>query len=167
LVLPRELADEIHIEKIEVEPNSFIAGKTISQIHRSKNTGALVIQILRGMEIIDLPVNTEIIFPMDILIILGTDRQIMDFKEAAEEKLKPRDSASVEMELFQITLQESSPMVGENANITHIRNKFGVLLVGLEGEESNTFIRTTSATIIQPGDTVWVVGEKFKVKDLR
>ncbi len=167
LVLPRELADEIHIEKIEVEPNSFISGKTISQIHRSKNTGALVIQILRGMEIIDLPVNTEIIFPMDILIILGTDRQIMDFKEAAEEKLKPRDSASVEMELFQITLQESSPMVGENANITHIRNKFGVLLVGLEGEESNTFIRTTSATIIQPGDTVWVVGEKFKVKDLR
>ncbi|MBR5184249.1 MAG: TrkA C-terminal domain-containing protein, partial [Bacteroidales bacterium] len=64
------------------------------------------------------------------------------------------------------TLGESSPMVGENANITNIREKFGVLLVGLEGEESNTFIRTTSATIIQPGDTVWVVGEKNKVKEL-
>jgi K+/H+ antiporter YhaU regulatory subunit KhtT len=41
-----------------------------------------------------------------------------------------------------------------------------VLLVGLEGEESNTFIRTTSATTIQAGDTVWVVGEKNKVKEL-
>jgi CPA2 family monovalent cation:H+ antiporter-2 len=166
LILPRELADEMHIEKVEVEPNSFMAGKTISQIHRSKQTGALVIQMIRGLETIDLPANSEIIFPMDILIILGTDKQIMDFKEASEEKVKPREGVSSEMELFQITLGEDSPMVGENGNITNIREKFGVLLVGLEGEESNTFIRTTSATMIQAGDTVWVVGEKQKVKEL-
>lgn len=126
-----------------------------------------MLQILRGMEIIDLPANTEIIFPMDILIILGTDRQIMDFKEAAEEKLDQNMGQGAELELFQITLDESSPLVGENGNITNIREKFGVLLVGLEGEESNTFIRTTSATIIKSGDTVWVVGEKHKVKNLR
>lgn len=166
LILPRELADEIHIEKVEVEPNSFMAGKTISQIHKSKNTGALIIQMVRGLETIDLPVNSEIIFPMDILIILGTDKQIMEFKEAAEETVQPREWSHAEMELFQITLCDSSPMIGENANITNIREKFGVLLVGLECEESNTFIRTTSATIIQPGDTVWVVGEKNKVKEL-
>lgn len=166
LILPRELADEIHIEKVEVEPNSFMAGKTISQIHRSKQTGALVIQMVRGLETIDLPVNSEVILPMDILIILGTDRQIMEFKEAAEETVQPREWSHAEMELFQITLGDTSPMVGENANITHIREKFGVLLVGLEGEESNTFIRTTSATTIQAGDTVWVVGEKNKVKEL-
>ena len=166
LILPRELADEIHIEKVEVEPNSFMAGKTISQIHKSKQTGALVIQMVRGLETIDLPVNSEIIFPMDILIILGTDKQIMEFKEAAEETVQPREWSHAEMELFQITLGDTSPMVGENANITNIREKFGVLLVGLEGEENNTFIRTTSATIIQAGDTVWVVGEKNKVKRL-
>lgn len=167
LIMPRELADEMHIEKVEVEPNSSLQGKNISQIHHSKKTGALVLQILRGMEIIDLPANTEIIFPMDILIILGTDRQIMDFKEAAEEKLDQNMGQGAELELFQITLDESSPLVGENGNITNIREKFGVLLVGLEGEESNTFIRTTSATIIKSGDTVWVVGEKHKVKNLR
>ena len=166
LILPRELADEIHIEKVEVEPNSFMAGKTISQIHRSKQTGALVIQMVRGLGTIDLPVNSEVIFPMDILIILGTDRQIMEFKEAAEETVQPREWSRAEMELFQITLGDTSPMVGENGNITNIREKFGVLLVGLEGEESNTFIRTTSATTIQAGDTVWVVGEKNKVKEL-
>ena len=103
---------------------------------------------------------------MDILIILGTDKQIMEFKEASEERVSPREGTSAEMELFQVTLGDTSPMVGENANITNIREKFGVLLVGLEGESSNTFIRTTSATIIQAGDTVWVVGEKQKVKDL-
>ena len=167
LVMPRELADEIHIEKVEVEPNSLLAGKDISHIHHLKNTGALIIQILRGMEVIDLPSNKEIIFPMDILIVLGTDKQIMDFKEASEEKRKQNEGPGAELELFQITLDEESPLVGENANITHIREKFGILLVGLEGEDSNTFIRTTSATIIQSGDTVWVVGEKNKVKDLK
>ncbi len=166
LILPRELADEMHIEKVEIEPNSFIAGKTISEIHKARKTGALVIQMIRGLEVIDLPVNKEIIFPMDILIILGTDKQIMDFKEAAEERVKPREGTNTEMELFQITLGDTSPMVGENANITNIREKFGVLLVGLEGEQSNSFIRTTSAIIIQAGDTVWVVGEKQRVKEL-
>ena len=143
-----------------------MAGKTISQIHKSRQTGALIIQMIRGLETIDLPVNSEVIFPMDILIILGTDKQIMEFKEASEERVTPREGTSAEMELFQVTLGDTSPMVGENANITNIREKFGVLLVGLEGESSNTFIRTTSATIIQAGDTVWVVGEKQKVKDL-
>ena len=166
LILPRVLADELHIEKVEVEPNSFMAGKTISQIHKSKQTGALIIQMVRGLETIDLPVNSEVIFPMDILIILGTDKQIMEFKEASEERVTPREGTFAEMELFQVTLGDTSPMVGENANITNIREKFGVLLVGLEGESSNTFIRTTSATIIQAGDTVWLVGEKQKVKDL-
>ena len=166
LILPRVLADELHIEKVEVEPNSYMAGKTISQIHKSRQTGALIIQMIRGLETIDLPVNSEVIFPMDILIILGTDKQIMEFKEASEERVSPREGTSAEMELFQVTLGDTSPMVGENANITNIREKFGVLLVGLEGESSNTFIRTTSATIIQAGDTVWVVGEKQKVKDL-
>lgn len=165
-ILPRELADEIHIEKVEVEPNSSLQGKSISEIHHSKKTGALIIQILRGMEILDLPSNKEIIFPMDILIILGTDRQIMDFREAAEETKKPV-AGGAELELFQITLKDESPLVGERGNITHIREKFGVLLVGLEGEESNSFIRTNSSTIISGGDTVWVVGEKHKVKDLR
>ena len=166
LILPRELADELHIEKIEVEPNSFLAGKDISQIHHSKKTGALIIQIQRGMELIDLPSNKEVIFPMDVLIILGTDKQIIDFKEAAEEKRSSVESNGAELELFQITLGDDSPIVGENANITHIREKFGVLLVGLEGQESNTFIRTTSATMIKAGDTIWVVGEKQRVKEL-
>ena len=166
LVLPRELADELHIERVEVEPNSFLAGKDISNIHHSKKTGALIIQIHRGTELIVLPSNREIIFPMDVLIILGTDKQIMDFKEAAEEKRSAVEGNGAELELFQITLGENSPIIGENANITHIREKFGVLLVGLEGQESNTFIRTTSATIIKPGDTIWVVGEKYKVKEL-
>jgi CPA2 family monovalent cation:H+ antiporter-2 len=102
LILPRELADEIHIEKVEVEPNSFMAGKTISQIHRSKQTGALVIQMIRGLETIDLPANSEIIFPMDILIILGTDKQMMDFKEAAEEKVKPREGYHLKWNCFRL-----------------------------------------------------------------
>lgn len=167
LILPRELADEIHIEKVEVEPNSYMAGKSIAQIHRSKNTGALVIQILRGIETIDLPVNQEIIFPMDTMVILGTDEQIRIFREVAEERTDLREGTVSDMELFQITLNGDSPIVGENANITHIREKFGVLLVGLEETESNTFLRTTSSTVIQSGDTIWVVGEKEKVKHLR
>jgi CPA2 family monovalent cation:H+ antiporter-2 len=166
--MPRELTEELHIEKIEVEPNSYIAGKTISEIHRNKKTGALTIQIRRGSEIIDLPKNDQTIFPMDYLVIIGTDQQVRDFREAAEEKIcHNKNYVPLEMELFQLTLTEGSPLVGENGNITHIREKYGILLFGLEHPDTNSLIRTTSAVTISAGDTLWIVGEKHLVENLK
>lgn len=168
IVMPRELTEELHIEKIEVEPNSYIAGKTISEIHRNKKTGALTIQIRRGSEIIDLPKNDQTIFPMDYLVIIGTDQQVRDFREAAEEKIcHNKNYVPLEMELFQLTLTEGSPLVGENGNITHIREKYGILLFGLEHPDTNSLIRTTSAVTISAGDTLWIVGEKHLVENLK
>ena len=178
LTMPRDLADQIHTDRFEVNQNSYVAGKTISQVHRAKNTGALVIQIVRGELVINLPDKNVQLFPSDLLWVLGTDNQLNLFKQlaedvapydpAVEEAYSPVDNSSdADMELYQITLSNKSPLIGEDANISSIRNSFGVLVVGLEKKDSNTFIRPTRAQVVEADDTLWVVGTKEAVKALK
>ena len=178
LTMPRDLADQIHTDRFEVNQNSYVAGKTISQVHRAKNTGALIIQIVRGELVINLPDKNVQLFPSDVLWVLGTDNQLHLFKQLeeelapfepdAEEAYSPVDnSADADMELYQITLSDHSPLIGEAANISSIRNSFGVLVVGLEKRDSNTFIRPTRAQVVEAEDTLWVVGTKEAVKALK
>ncbi len=168
-IIPRDMASEMHMEKCEVEPNSFIAGKTIAEIHREKDTGALVIQIERGDLTIDPPPKEQILYPSDTLLLLGSDIQIKSFLMLAEaDKSIQHDSDdSIEMKLFQISPQSHSPIIGQNANITNIRENFGVLIIGVEKDGSDDFLRPTSQVIIEPNDTIWVVGAKDKVLALK
>ncbi|MEF9986879.1 MAG: cation:proton antiporter [Bacteroidales bacterium] len=165
LVMPRDLAEEIHIDVCEVGANSYLMGKTISEVHRAKNTGALIIRITRGSEIIDLPHKDDMLFPLDSLLVLGTDKQIQDYRTLSEDRgISDIQIRYDEMELFQLTLSESSVLVGNTANISDIRNTYEVLLIGIEKSDSNLFIRPTSAIIFEQGDTIWAVGSKEKVK---
>ena len=167
-VIPKDIAEEMHIDKCEVEPNSYAAGKTIGEIHRDKDTGALVIQIIRGSKTIDLPPKEQVLYPEDSLILLGSDEQIKSFSFISSNDRAilqdDEDRESIEMKLLQFTLDETSCFVGQPANITSIRDKFGVLIVGVEKSSDNGFLRPTSSITMEKGDTVWVVGSKKNVE---
>jgi len=169
-VVPREMANEIHMEKCVVGQNSYLAGRTIGVVHRKKDTGALVIQLIRGKKIINLPDKEQVFYPSDSLLILGSDKQLNSFialsRNAKEDEPVQEEDDSIEMRLFQITLSDKAPVLGHNANITAFRKKFGVLLVGVEKSHSDEFLRPNSTVTIESGDTIWVVGNREKVHKL-
>ena len=169
-VVPREMANEIHMEKCVVGQNSFLAGRSIGTVHRKKDTGALVIQLIRGNKTINLPDKEQVFYPSDSLLVLGSDKQLSSFialsKNEAEDNAEVPEDDTIEMRLFQITLGGKAPVVGHNANITAFRKEFGVLLVGVEKSDSDTFLRPNSTVTIEKGDTIWVVGNREKVDNL-
>ncbi|MBQ6311151.1 MAG: cation:proton antiporter [Bacteroidales bacterium] len=169
-VVPREMANEIHMEKCTVGQNSYLAGRTIGEVHRKKDTGALVIQLIRGSRVINLPHKEQTFYPSDSLLILGSDKQLGAFIELSKDRDKDPSSElneeTIEMRLFQITLGSRAPVVGHNANITAFRKQFGVLLVGVEKSDSDVFLRPNSTVTIEKGDTIWVVGNHDKVNSL-
>lgn len=169
-VVPREMANEIHMEKCVVGQNSYLAGRSIGMVHRKKDTGALVIQLIRGNKVIDLPHKDQVFYPSDSLLVLGSDKQLSSFialsKNVSEDEVPSQEDDSIEMRLFQITLGEKAPVLGHNANITAFRNEFGVLLVGVEKSDSDNFLRPNSSVTIEKGDTIWVVGNREKVNKL-
>ena len=168
--MPREMANEIHMEKCVVAQNSYLAGRSIGTVHRKKDTGALVIQLTRGSRIINLPGTDVVFYPSDSLLILGSDKQLGNFmalsRNIETDDITPENDDTIEMRLFQITLSENAPVVGHNANITSFRNDFGVLLVGVEKSDSDVFLRPNSTVSIEKGDTIWVVGNLEKVGKL-
>ncbi len=168
-VVPREMANEIHMEKCVVAQNSFLAGHSIGFVHRKKDTGALVIQLIRGNKIINLPDKDQVMYPSDSLLIVGSDKQLNSFlslsKNQQDADVIP-DGDIIEMQLFRVTLDGASPVLGHNANITSFRNDFGVLLVGVEKSASEDFLRPNSSVTIEKGDTIWVVGNRDKIDKL-
>ncbi len=168
-VIPRDKANEIHMEKCTVGQNSYLAGRNIATVHRKKNTGALVIQLIRGNKVINLPSKEQVMYPSDSLLILGSDQQLKNFIDLSHnvnEDVPLAPEEKIEMQLFQITLEDGSKVIGHNANITNFRHEFGVLLVGVEKVDSEDFIRPTSSVIMEKGDTIWVVGNLKKVNNL-
>ena len=123
------------------------------------------LRIYRGNLVIDLPQKIDYIFPWDKLLLLGTDKQILDFRELSESKICNITGVE-DIELFQVTINQNSPLIGLHANISDVRNSYEVLVIGLERANDNIYIRPTSANVFEKGDTLWVVGTKDKVKVL-
>ena len=165
-VVPKTLADEIHIESIEVEPGTVVAGKTISQIHRESRTGAQIVQIKRGSRYIDLPVKTEIILPHDQLLILGNDVEISTFRDLNSATAECISTSHQDMDLYHFVVCKNSLLIGVEANISDFRNRFDLLLIGIEKGEQGDFARPHSSIIIEEGDTLWVVGNKLKANEI-
>lgn len=165
-VIPRELADEIHIETIDIEIDSRIAGMTISELHRKNRTGVQVIQIGRGNGFIDLPLKGELLLPGDRLLVVGNDESILKFKELSQEPLHCDCERHEDMGLFHFTVSEHSPVAGSEANISEFRNNYDLLLIGIDKPGDNQFLRPHSSITIEPNDIVWVVGSKQKANEI-
>lgn len=174
-IIPNEIADEIHLARIEICQNSFAAGRSIRIIHRAKNTGAVVVAVTRGFDLFNLPSNDFVLLPQDVVSIIGNDSQVAKFREVAEAydasgmQQAPLSAASgaTDMELYHITLGPTSPILGEHSNITHFMQKYGLLLVGVERSGNNTLLKPNSTLLFCEGDTVWLVGDTNKINLLR
>ena len=95
------------MEKCTVGQNSYLAGRSIGEVHRKKDTGALVIQLIRGGRVINLPHKEQVFYPSDSLLILGSDKQLSSFialsKDRDRDPSAEPNEETIEMRLFQIT----------------------------------------------------------------
>lgn len=67
---------EFQIEEVQVKTNSPLANKTIAESKIKQKTGATIIAIRRGKDIITNPPASETIFPGDLLIVIGTSKSL-------------------------------------------------------------------------------------------
>lgn len=165
ITMPRELAEEMHTDLVEVGVASPISGMTIQDIHRRYDTGAYVLRIQRGTSYIYLPRKEELVLPGDMLLLLGEDRQIMRFKDLSG-TVRGQESDPEDIELFHITLSGTSGVVGSDANMTKFMEKYGLMLVAVEKQGTENLVKPKSSVIFEPGDTLWVAGDKAHVKSL-
>ena len=157
----RLLDRDIHIAEFEVPSDSMWMGQTLKQLNFGQKYGVHVSSILRGGRRVNIPDGDYIIFPNDVLQVIGSDVQFTAFRDALErERLGEDDEMEKrEMRLRQLVIGSGSPFIGKTLIESGIRDIYSCMVVGLEeGKESLSAYRPNRR--FQEGDIIWVVGEQ-------
>ena len=157
----RLLDRDIHIAEFEVPSDSLWMGQTLKQLNFGQKYGVHVSSILRGGRRVNIPDGDYIIFPNDVLQVIGSDMQFTAFRDALEKERLGEDSEMEkrEMRLRQLVIGSGSPFIGKTLIESGIRDIYSCMVVGLEeGKESLSAYRPNRR--FQEGDIIWVVGEQ-------
>ena len=158
---------DIHIADFEIPTNSGWMGQTLKQLNLGQKYGVHVISILRGGWRLNIPDGDYIIFPNDVLQVIGSDQQFSTFREALEKSLigEDPDLERREMKLRQMIIGSDSPFIGKTLIESKIRDLYSCMVVGLEeGKESLSPFKPNRK--FQEGDIIWIVGEEESLDQL-
>ena len=158
---------DIHIADFQVPYNSMWMGSTLKELDLGRKYGIHVSSILRGGMRINIPDGDYLIFPNDVLRVIGSDKQFMTFRQAIESEVLGHDYdwENREVKLRTLVIGEDSPFVGKSLIESGIRDLYSCMVVGLEeGKESLSSFPPTRK--FQAGDIIWVVGELDALNEL-
>lgn len=142
-------------------------GKTLRELGWREKYGINIAIIERGSIVINTPKRGQRVFPGDALFMIGTDDQLDKFKadmEAGRSLVVEKKPVEVVLEHFKVT--DDSVFANKNIREGEIREKIHGIVVGIENENGR-IVNPDSSYVIQPGDTVWVVGDKLRLLSLQ
>ena len=149
---------DVHLELLDVSPDSVFAGRQLRDIPFRAETGANLIKIQRGSQSITIPSGNVQIFPYDKLLAVGTTKQIEALRKMlSESSSQPETPAEQDFEVVPVTLTEDSYLTGQTLRGTNMRDyRCMVISVLHEGE----FITNPKPDYrFEAGDIVWIAGE--------
>lgn len=157
----RLLDRDIHISNVELPQDSLWAGMTLKDLALGKRFHVHVSSIQRGRQHINIPSGDDIIFPGDILHVIGTDEQLANLNSTMMQEVVPEDTEieDREMQLRRFVISGKSPFLGQSLLECGLREHYNCMLVGMEEDEEN-LTQVSISYRFQQGDLLWIVGEK-------
>ena len=149
---------DVHLELLDVSPDSEFVGKPLKEIPFRSQTGANLIKIQRGSQSITIPAGEVRIYPYDKLLAVGTTTQIDALRTMlAESSLAVPAASDQEFEVVPVTLLEDSYLTGQTLRATNMRDYHCMVISVLHG---GTFITNPGPDYkFEAGDVVWIAGE--------
>lgn len=156
---------DAHLAHVDITAYSELIGKPLIELGLREKYGINIASIERGNELIMVPSKNEKLYPFDRIAVIGTDDQILGFKSSIEnhEVHKPLEGNKTAMSLIQVTVNPGFPFLGQTIKDSALREKVNCLIVGIE-RNGQRMLNPESTMIYELGDTLWIVGDKKKVK---
>ena len=149
---------DVHLELLEVSPDSIFIGQQLKDIPFRAETGANLIKIQRGSQSITIPSGDIRIFPYDKLLAVGSSTQIDALRAMlSQSDTQPAPLTEQEFEVAPVTLDEDSFLSGKVLRDINMRQyRCMVISVLHDGE----FITNPKPDYrFGAGDIVWIAGE--------
>jgi CPA2 family monovalent cation:H+ antiporter-2 len=159
---------DAHLVSLEVDPTSALVGKTLMELRVRERFGITIALIERGTKKIPAPKGTDMLFPHDRIFVIGTDEEILKLRTQVE---TGGATEAVEEEEFNYVLKPvlifaASPYCRRSVRDSGIREISHGLIVGIE-RHGRRILNPDSSMIIEPGDLLWVVGERGALRRLQ
>jgi CPA2 family monovalent cation:H+ antiporter-2 len=149
---------DVHLEPLEVSPDSIFAGKPLKDIPFRAETGANLVKIRRGNQSITIPSGDVRIFPYDKLLAVGSSAQIDALRTMLSRSNAAQPSAGdLEFEVVSLTLEADSFLTGKTLRGVNLRQYRCMVISVLHNGE---FITNPEPDFqFGVGDVVWIAGE--------
>jgi CPA2 family monovalent cation:H+ antiporter-2 len=158
---------DIHIARLTVPELSKWAGKKLSALNFGRQNNVHIASIVRGKVRINIPGGENMIFPGDVLEVVGDDISIEKVRQKMYvETTNINEVLQAEpLTLKKYTISSNSFLIGKTLANSGIRQNYRCTVIGFEDEEGN-LVPPSSERIIQNMDTIWVVGEYESIRKL-
>ena len=151
---------DVHLESMDVAYESALVGQPLRKLPLRDTHNLSILKIQRGPRSIVIPSGDEVIYPNDRITVVGTTENISRFVRAMEAENGPRESESTvdEFAVEKIVVRDISFLNGKSLRQIKMRS-YGCMMISLlRGEEFTT--NPGADLVFQPGDVVWIAGEK-------
>lgn len=158
---------DAHLAEFEIDINSTLVGTPLEQLKLRERFGVNLAMIERGNRKIMIPNKDVCLYPADKITVIGTDEQIVQFKNVIEEANRAQvfDDANVDVSLTQIVVHPGFLYLGKSIRESDIRNHVKGLIIGIE-RDGQRILNPDSNLKFELNDTLWIVGDKKLVKEL-
>jgi monovalent cation:H+ antiporter-2, CPA2 family len=158
---------DTHLAYFDIDIDSTLVGKSLYELSLRERFGVNVAMIERGNRSMLAPDKNEKLYPFDRIAVIGTDEQILAFKTTIEQANKEQvfDESKADIGLVQLTVQPGFPYLGLTIRQSAFREKVRGLIVGIE-RDGKRILNPESTMKFELNDTLWIVGDKKKVKQL-
>ncbi len=152
-----------HMANFNIALASNIIGKTLEELRIREHFGINIATIKRGTIIINIPSRSERLFPGDEISVIGTDEQVVAFKNYLDQNEidLPEEVFEDEIILQQLELKNRI-CIGKTIRESQIREKTHGIIVGIE-RNGKRILNPESHLILEADDTLWIAGDKKKI----
>ena len=156
----------VHLAEMEIPQDSAWAGQRLKQLAFGHTDGVMIAAIVRGRHRINIPDGETMLFPSDVMEVIGSDESMQAFTQRLSTEVRTDwADAGSRLQLQRLLVGESSPFIGLTLSQSGIRSTHHCMVVGFEDADGLIVPATADRTIVR-GDAMWIVGEDDNVRAL-
>ena len=154
-----------HLTTFKLDARSPIIGLPLSAMKLRETFGINIVIIERGDITINIPRQDHVLYPNDLISVIGTDEQLTAFKNyiTVTEKQIESKSDSTQVGLHSFSIPEDSDLIGQTMRHSRMREMCKGIVVGLERDDDR-IVNPDPDIAFQADDVIWIVGSNKRIQ---
>ena len=154
-----------HLTTFTLDGRSPIIGQPLSAMKLRETFGINIVIIERGDQTINIPRQDHVLYPNDVISVIGTDEQLTAFKNhitVPEVKIESKSDSS-QVGLHSFSIPEDSNLVGQTMRHSRMRELCHGIVVGLERNDER-IVNPDPDLAFEADDVIWIVGSNRRIQ---